>query len=1173
MSSFASRMCDCSMYGNVPHQVTTRSAWTRHLALKAEDRRQAVRLAVYGNAFDPEIPELEDRSPPLPLSHPVNPWEPPSSPVLQLRNSSDSVPGPASSRPPSSSPIPEIEYDLPINQSSSLSPSPAPADVHAIRSSQSQQNPTVTPLPLSATQTMESDVPSPVHEPVQSSDVDHGLPHNEIGDLPPVGDILFTASSDSEVEAPDLGDLLAESSSSYDSDEEPALGQMRQGFIESSGSPLEEFEPVEESSDEELGPDVQEPEADADSPEPELGFDYRNPTGDPLTKQDMLSIALDDITLKHKISREASNDTRELFSSIITDKMMDYRTIRKQIEKRTGIKEILYDCCPHSHMSYAMYPELERCTHCDHPRWMEPSSRTRNPRLKVPYATHSYIPVAHRISLLFSKAEQASLMTTYRSIAEKDRDKGLISDYWSADLFNDMKTRHGLFSNDTDIGFLLSTDGVKVFKSRRSFSIWPLLLVNLNLPPAVRFKKRNMLLLGFIPGPNNPKDIESFLFPLIQEFLLLERGIPNVWNASRNHNFTLRAHICLVAADMPGREKLMNFKGVFHRGVYCPLEPPTNPAPPTVQARYGGEPPDLTTYDSSNLPMRDDTQSRRIGLHVVQTGDEHTAKRYGIKGPCCLSQLKSIDIPRSFPPDAMHLWWENIIPDLVKHWRGRFFSDLATANINAVAAADEGMDTDVESEESEESGSDLEIADNQSARRRRSVPRRPRARIARGRNRNTPVPSPPAPARFSATKKFVQTDDEYNIRPSIWLDISRDMVASANTFPTLFGDPIRNFAEHCHHLKAAEWRTFAFLLAPIYLKGNLPDEDYEHYLNLIDAIQLACDNEITVIEVLAVGRRIKRFIRYYENRYYKKQWERLSACLPVFHQVLHVADGIRWAGPMFVYWQWPMERVCGMIAASAKSRVSANRNMAITMLLNERRNHLPYVIALPGIGQDGDNSEYEDQDGNILLHRFFARRLKAISTVPPDPEERSRKPHFSRPARKHTLSNWERRYLKFYLQEHIRLTEEGSIERFDMQVALDNLPTECIKWSSCTIYHDLDPFVVTSSSMKRVNATRNSSIVMFDSKLEEDGVGYGEIIFFFSVVYSDGARVEEEGNVENRLDLAYVQQYTVEEDGRLLYRSNVGIKAVIPVDNIVEMIGLIRKNGREYLTRRYTSLF
>ncbi|KAI5810373.1 hypothetical protein BZA77DRAFT_221843, partial [Pyronema omphalodes] len=133
----------------------------------------------------------------------------------------------------------------------------------------------------------------------------------------------------------------------------------------------------------------------------------------------------------------------------------------------TGIKEILYDCCPNSHMSYAMYPELERCTHCDHPRWREPSSSTRNPRRKVPYATHSYIPVAHRISLLFSKAEQASLMTTYRSTAEQDRHKGLISDYWSADLFHDIKTRHGLFRNDTDIGFLLSTDGVKVFKSRR----------------------------------------------------------------------------------------------------------------------------------------------------------------------------------------------------------------------------------------------------------------------------------------------------------------------------------------------------------------------------------------------------------------------------------------------------------------------------------------------------------------------------------------------------------------------------------------------------------------------------------------------------------------------------------------------------------------------------------
>jgi hypothetical protein len=45
--------------------------------------------------------------------------------------------------------------------------------------------------------------------------------------------------------------------------------------------------------------------------------------------------------------------------------------------------------------------------------------------------------------------------------------------------------------------------------------------VNLNLPPEIRVKKENMILCGFIPGPQNPKDLNSFLRPLIDEFLVL----------------------------------------------------------------------------------------------------------------------------------------------------------------------------------------------------------------------------------------------------------------------------------------------------------------------------------------------------------------------------------------------------------------------------------------------------------------------------------------------------------------------------------------------------------------------------------------------------------------------------------------------------------------------------
>ena len=49
----------------------------------------------------------------------------------------------------------------------------------------------------------------------------------------------------------------------------------------------------------------------------------------------------------------------------------------------------------------------------------------------------------------------------------------------------------------------------------------------------------------------------------------------------------------------------------------------------------------------------------------------------GINGLAVLANLTSIDFPRSFPPDSMHLFSENVIPDMCKHYRGAFFKPQA----------------------------------------------------------------------------------------------------------------------------------------------------------------------------------------------------------------------------------------------------------------------------------------------------------------------------------------------------------------------------------------------------------------------------------------------------------------------------------------------------------------
>lgn len=204
--------------------------------------------------------------------------------------------------------------------------------------------------------------------------------------------------------------------------------------------------------------------------------------------------------------------------------------------------------------------------------------------------------------------------------------------------------------------------------------------------------------------------------------------------------------------------------------------------------------------------MRTDHESRVIAKHVVRTGDDKAAQKYSVKGPSCLAELSSIHILRSFPPDAMHIWWENVIPDVVRHWRGKYFSEIALAEIGAA-----NYDADDESEE-----------ENTTKGRRGS-------NRATGKQKKAPA------------TKFVKTGDPHNILSEEWAEIGSDMTSSAPTIPALFGDPVRDFTEHYHHLKAEEWKIFTFLLAPIYLKGRLPSVDYEEFINLVNAISLCCD--------------------------------------------------------------------------------------------------------------------------------------------------------------------------------------------------------------------------------------------------------------------------------------------------------------------------------------------
>ena len=84
-------------------------------------------------------------------------------------------------------------------------------------------------------------------------------------------------------------------------------------------------------------------------------------------------------------------------------------------------------------------------------------------------------------------------------------------------------------------------------------------LTIMNLPQEIRFKQENVMLVGLIPGPREPKhDINCFLSPLVHELLKLWKGVE-----IKVLDTTVLVHCALlcIACDIPAARKVCGFLG------------------------------------------------------------------------------------------------------------------------------------------------------------------------------------------------------------------------------------------------------------------------------------------------------------------------------------------------------------------------------------------------------------------------------------------------------------------------------------------------------------------------------------------------------------------------------------------------------------------------------------
>ena len=161
---------------------------------------------------------------------------------------------------------------------------------------------------------------------------------------------------------------------------------------------------------------------------------------------------------------------------------------------------------------------------------------------------------------------------------------------------------------------------------------------------------------------------------------------------------------------------------------------------------------------------------------------------------------------------------------------------------------------------------------------------------------------------------------------------------------TAFGNAIRSVEEF---RKANEWKTWSNVLSPILLKGRLPEPFYSEWINLTTAITLATDYSVTTGDITKIRDAMAQFVVHYHKEYYKFENKRLSACKPVFHALLHVADCIEWMGPMWSYSQWVVERMFSLWVPKVKLRSSATRNLSLELFRDVLVHSLRYTTELP----------------------------------------------------------------------------------------------------------------------------------------------------------------------------------------------------------------------------------
>ena len=174
-----------------------------------------------------------------------------------------------------------------------------------------------------------------------------------------------------------------------------------------------------------------------------------------------------------------------------------------------------------------------------------------------------------RFRRMFNSAKHAKNMVWH---SEKRVNDGVLRHPADAAQWKSFDFEYKDFSADPrNLHLGLATDGMNPFSMMSSkYSVWPVILVNYNLPPKLCMKRKFLMLKLLISGPSQPgNDIDVYLAPLVDDLKMLWDKGYEVKDAYRGDSFNLRAMLLWTINDFPAYGNLSGYSVKCSIG--CPI--------------------------------------------------------------------------------------------------------------------------------------------------------------------------------------------------------------------------------------------------------------------------------------------------------------------------------------------------------------------------------------------------------------------------------------------------------------------------------------------------------------------------------------------------------------------------------------------------------------------------